>query len=229
MRSLCAAGAKQKARNGARMRHLVRVLALAAVVAVAQAGCAAVRRSGPRDLDALERERAALETNGHHACEGVPPGDIAPGVARLDVVRVAVLERRVRYRGDVVEGAAAVIRTTGRSFESMNLLMRCRAARAAVVQDAVDPLAVPGASVRVYRDDGEAVVVQIRSRREDGAREIVRRLSSQVPGGADMSAMDEDTSRETGTEGTATHLPPPSRSPGTAPPMVGPARPTWRP
>lgn len=228
MRSACTADRDPKARNGARMQHLARALALAAVVVVDQAGCAAAPRSGPRDLGALERERAALEANAQRACEGIPPGDMAPGLSGLDVVRVAVLERPVRYRGNVVEGAAAVVRTAGRPFESMELLMRCRAARAAVVRDPVDSLAVPGASVRVYRDDGEAVIVQIRTRREDGAREIVRRLRSQVPGSEDEAARHGDASHVAETHDPAPHGRPPSRSPALAPPSAGPARPSWR-
>lgn len=229
MRSWCAAGAKHEGSAGGRSRRLVRALALAATVAVAQGGCAAVRRSEP-DLDALERERAAIEAKAQRACEGVPSGDLAPGVSGLGVVRIAVLERPVRRGGDVVEGAAAVIKTGGRSFQSMDLLMRCRAARAAVVQDAADPLAVAGASVHVYRDDGEAVVVQIRSRRVDAAREIVRRLRLQVPDIGEPTTPPHEASQDADAQGVATPRSPPSRSSRTTvPPRVGPARPTWQP
>lgn len=96
MRAACAAYRDPKVRHGARMQPLARALASAAVVVVSQACGAAVRRSDP-DLGALERERAALEATAQRACEGAPPGDSAPGVSGLDVVRIAVLDRPVRY------------------------------------------------------------------------------------------------------------------------------------
>lgn len=213
------------------MPRLARVAALAAAVAIAEAGCAGAARSRSRDLDALARESAALEADARRACEGVPLGDIASGLSGLDVVRVSVLERPMRYVGNVVEGASATIRTGGRSFDSMNLIMRCRAARAAVARDPADPFAVPGAFVRVYRDDGDAVIVQIRSRKQRDAQEIVRRLNRDVPGDDGMSATNGDMSRDTGAQDAATHLPPPARpsSGSVVPPIAGPARPTWRP
>lgn len=171
-------GDHQTLRRGRHMPQLTRAVALVLAVGVAHSGCAASAR---RDLDARERERVAAETNAERACEGVSPDDIAPGVSEFEVIRLAVLGRRVRYKGDVVEGAAAVIATKGRSFGSLDRLMRCRAARAAVARDPSDPLAVPGASVRVLRDDGDAAIVQIRSRVLDQAQEIVRRLSGTSP------------------------------------------------
>jgi hypothetical protein len=60
--------------------------------------------------------------------------------------------------------------------------MRCRGARAAVVRDPSDPLAVEGASLLVYRDDLGAAVLQFLSKDADSAREIVRRVAGQLGG-----------------------------------------------
>jgi hypothetical protein len=216
------------ARVGARLKHHARALTVAALL-VSLAGCATGPRSGQRDVGALEPERAALQANAQRACEGVPSEDIAPGLAGLDVRRIAVLERPIRYRGDVVEGAAAAIQIGERSFESMDRIMRCRASRAVVERAPTDPLAVPGASLRVYRDDGAAVIVQIRSRNEDAAREIVRRLSDRVPSDEDDAGTHRDASHFGGTHDAAPHGRPPSRSPGVVAPGASPARPVWLP
>lgn len=121
----------------------------------------------------------ALLTAEQRACEGMPSQEIAPGVSGLNVTRMSLLERPVKAH-EVVEGAGVVVATGGRSFASFARLMRCRAARAAVTRDPADPLAVPGASLRVYRDDGNAAVVQFRSMEPDRAREIFRRVARQL-------------------------------------------------
>ncbi len=211
------------------MRPLARIVTFATVMAITQAGCAGAGWSRSRDPDVLERERAAAEAHARSVCQGVPPEDVAPGVSGLDIVRVAVLERPIRYGGNVVEGAAVTVRTLGRSFDSMSLIVRCRAARGAVTRDPADPFAVPGALVRVYRDDGDAVIVQIRSRTQDRALEIARRLSGPSPGRGGTDAPDAET-WPAADPPDATQPPPPARPPAwVVPPIAGPDRPTWRP
>jgi hypothetical protein len=220
MRSRCAAEVGPNSSHRGRTQRVVRVIVLAAMVAVHD-GCAA-GRPGPRDV-------AALETNAQRTCAGVPLGEIAPGLSGLDVVRVDVLERPARYGRVAIDGIGAIVRTSGRSFDSMSLLMRCRAARAVVSPDPDDPLAVTGASVRIYRDDGEAVVVQIRSWREDVAREIVTRTRTQLTRREDESATNEGSSSVQERLDPELRPPPPARPTGVVPPSAGPARPSWRP
>lgn len=210
------------------MRHLAGVASLVAVFAVAQAGCGAAHRSGPRELEAREQEHATAQINAQRSCEGVPATDLSPGLAGLNVRRITVLERPVKYGGEVVEGAAAVVAMGGRSFDSMKLLVTCRAARAAVAREATDSLAVPHVTVRVYRDDGEAVIVEIRSGREDRAKEIVRRLLGEFPTVEIIGATVDAASREPRSGDTATQVAPPPRSRGgEVPPTVGPRMPNW--
>lgn len=92
------------------------------------------------------------------------------------MTRAFVLERVSRYGSTLVEGAAVTVALGDRSPEWLASVMRCRATRAAALRDEADPLAVPGASVRVLRDDGAAAIVQIRSRNLDAAAEVVRRV-----------------------------------------------------
>lgn len=126
------------------------------------------------------------------ACEGIPPRDIAPGFSGLEVLRVARLDRPVKFK-EVAEGVGFVVGTAGRSFESLARLVRCRVAHAAAAGDRSDPLSVAGAYVRVYRDDGGGAIVQIVSREPDRADEIIRRVKRSPLGDA-MTAWDAGSS-----------------------------------
>lgn len=220
MRSRSAAEVEPSSSHRGRTQRVVRVIVLAAMVAVHD-GCAA-GRPRPRDV-------AALETSAQRTCAGVPGGEIAPGLSGLDVVRVDVLERSARYGRLAIDGIGATVRTSGRSFESMSLLMRCRAARAAVSPDPDDPLAVPGASLRIYRDDGDAVVVQIRSWREEVAHEIVRRTRARFPRREDESATNEGSSSIQERLDPELRPQPTARPSRVVPPSAGPGRPSWGP
>lgn len=167
------------------------------------------------------------------ACEGVAPADIAPGLAGVEVLRTFLLERRFK-RQDIVEGAGAVVATNGSSFDAFARVMRCRLARAAVTRDPSDPLAVRGASLLVYRDDGDAAVVQFRVKEDDDrGREIVRRVarqlgSEEVPGkhGSDPDDSLGISPVREGDQDPRTHGPasPGPEVPGPfAPPIGGPA------
>jgi len=185
-----------------------------------------------------EAARALLAAE-KRACDGVPSRDIAPGVLRLNVIRMSLLERPVKAH-EVVEGAGVVVATDGRSFDSFAQLMRCRAAHAAVTRDPSDPLAVPGASLRVYRDDGDAAVVQFRSMEPDRAKEIFRRVARQLGdgiGAAGEHSSDEQElfgggrSREDADHDPRTHGTEPSGTevPGGLIPIGGPTGPGRRP
>lgn len=220
MRSRCAAEVNPGSGQRGRTERVARVVVLAALVSV-HAGCAA-GRPRPRDV-------AALEANAQTTCAGVPGGDVAPGLSGLEVIRVDVLERPSRYGRLAIDGIGAIVRTRGRSFESMSLLMRCRAARAAVSPDPDDPLAVPGSSLRIYRDDGDAVVVQIRSWREEVAHEIVKRTRARFPGLEDESATHEGSSSIQERLDPELRPQPAARPSRVVPPSAGPARPSWGP
>lgn len=113
MRSGRAAEAGPNLSHRGGMQRVARVIFLAAMVAV-HYGCAA-GRAGPRDV-------SALEANAQRTCAGVR-GEIAPGLSGLDVVRVDVLERPAKYGRVAIEGMEAVVGTSGRSFNSMSLLI----------------------------------------------------------------------------------------------------------
>lgn len=125
-------------------------------------------------------------------CEGIPPRAIAPGLSGLDVIRVSRLDRPVKFR-EVAEGVGFVVGTAGRSFDDLEKLVRCRVAHAAATRDPSDPLAVAGAYVRVYRDDGEAAIVQVVSRDPARAEEVIRRVKRSSLGAA-MAPSDESGS-----------------------------------
>jgi hypothetical protein len=129
------------------------------------------------------------------ACEGIPARAVAPGLSGLDVIAVSRLDRPAKFR-EVAEGVGFVIGTAGSSFDSVERLVRCRVARAAATRDPTDPFSVAGAYVRVYRDDGEAAIVQVVSRDRDLAEEIIRRVR-RSPLGAAMATSD-DGSRDGG-------------------------------
>jgi hypothetical protein len=159
-------------------RHSFRHRAMASY----QEGLAAAHAEAADQLAAAERS----------ACEGIPPRAIAPGLTGLDVIRVSRLDRRVKFR-EVAEGVGFVVGTAGRSFDSLAKLVRCRVAHAAATRDPSDPLSVAGAYVRVYRDDGQAAVVQVVSRDPDRAAEVIRRVKRSSLGDA-METSDEGSS-----------------------------------
>jgi hypothetical protein len=208
------------------MQRCGRTLTLV-LVSAASSGCSGGHAAASHDS---AREHHGIAADARLACQGVPAGDLAPGLSGLEVIRVNVLERIVRYRGAVVEGSAAVVRTGGRSFEVMERLVRCRAARGALVSDPLDPLAVPGASVRVLRDDEDAAIVQIRSRNVERAKEIVRRMDRHVPGRGETDTDHVNAHRHPGAEDQGSRDRQPGTTPrGIAPPVAGPVRPSWLP
>lgn len=180
-----------------------------------------------------------LRTAQERACSGVSSRDIDPGVSGLKVLRVSRLHRPVRTV-EILEGTGILVAIDGRTFDSFAQLMRCRAAHAAVTRDPVDPLAVAGAVFRVYRDDGDAAVVQIRASDPGRAKEIFRRVARQVNGDGEMTethSADGEAPFGSGRSRSPAHDPRTHGSGrsgaeapgGFAPPVGGPTRPGGRP
>lgn len=202
--------------------RIVMAIGIAAVVGACSSSSAeGAHAMSPSRLVALERSE----------CGRVPPGDVTPGLSGLHIVRVSVLERPVKLE-TVVEGVAVVLERNGRSYESLERLLRCRASHSALVRDPSDPLAVPGATVRVLRDDEERAIVQIRSRKSKAAKEIVRRATLIATPASDGSTVDGDIEPDAQVPrtdpGERTPQQPPPRGPsapgGLGPPNAGPVR-----
>lgn len=131
-----------------------------------EAELAAAHAGAADHLEAIERS----------ACAGIPAHDIAPGVSGLDVVRVSRLDRPAARFRKVPEGVGFVIARNGRSFDSLAGIVRCRVARAIAARDESDAFSVLETYVRIYRDDGDAAIVQIVSRDPDRAEQVIRRV-----------------------------------------------------
>jgi hypothetical protein len=191
-------------------------LPLAMVVAL---GCSSVAPSA-RD----QGEGAELQEEARAACVGLSGSELEPGLSGFTVVRVVRLVRPVRV-GQVTAGAAASVALGDASFESVTRAVQCRAARARVSGDPLDPLGVPGSDVHTIRD-GEVAIVQIHGRRVEVAREIVRRMREHLPGFDLAVGTDEGTDVGTGQSGTrrVPSLRPPRSI--VTPPTTGPSPPT---